>query len=212
MRSLIHRVLVSILTIAVVYAFLPAQKVLADPLSLSSDALGNENYMVLQVLETAFVTINGGGETKSHGISVNDTNVAGACEIRDTIFVVGIAEGSTLITVYDNETKERCEFYVFVTASSVLDPPPVLDVATEGNTLTLSWSQVPGAYGYILYAGPFEPNPYRPYLTGIYSFDLGNINTLSGELPSGSAYCVMIQAHGAGGFSYFSNAVCFIIE
>ena len=206
MKSLIHRVLVSVLTIALVYAFLPAQKVLADPLSINTD------FLALQVLETAFVTISGGGETKSQGIRVNDPSVAIACEIRGTIFVVGIAPGVTMITVYDNETGERCYLYVSVTASKVLEPPPELTVTTEGNTLTLSWSQVPGADGYILYFAPFEPNPYRPYLTGIYSADLGYINTLSGELWSGAAYYVIIQAYGTGGFSNFSNVGYFIIE
>ena len=207
MKSLIHRVLVSVLTIALVYAFLPAQKVLADPsLSISTD------FLPLQVLETAFVTISGGGENKSQGIRINNTNVVSAGEIRGTIFVVGIAEGMTMITVYDNDTGERCYLYVSVIAGNVLEPPPELTVTTEGNTLTLSWSQVPGADGYILYYAPFEPNPYLPYLTGIYSADLGHINTLSGDLPSGAAYYVVIQAYDTGGFSNFSNVGDFIIE
>ncbi len=205
MKSLTHRVLVSVLTIALVYAFLPAQKVLADPLSINTD------FLALQVLETAFVTISGGGENKSQGIRVNNTEVVCACEIRGTIFVVGIAPGVTMITVYDNETGERCYLYVSVIASKVLETP-VLDVATEGNTVTASWSQVPGADGYILYLAPFEPNPYQPYLTGIYSADLRDINTISGELWSGAAYYVIIQAYGTGGFSNFSNVGYFIIE
>jgi len=105
----------SVLTIALVYAFLPAQKVLADPLSIGTD------FLALQVLETEFVTISGGGENKSQGIRVNDPSVAIACEIRGTIFVVGIAKGLTMITVYDNETGERCYLYVSVTASKVLE-------------------------------------------------------------------------------------------
>ena len=198
MKSLIHRVLVSVLTIALVYAFLPAQKVLADPLSISPDSL------TLRVLETSFVTISGG--TKTYGVAVNNTEVACACKIRDTIFVVGLAEGWTLITVYDHETGERCYLNVTVTDSKVLDEIPELTVTTEGNTVTLSWSRVRGADGYILYFGPY------PYLTGIYSADMGYIDTLSGELPSGSAYYVMIQAYDTGGFSNFSNVGYFIIE
>ena len=205
MKSLIHRVLVSVLTIALVYAFLPAQKVLADPsLSIST------NFLPLRVLETAFVTISGG--TKSYGIRVNNTDVVYACEIRGTIFVLGLAEGLTMITVYDHDTGDRCDLYVSVTASKVLDETPELTVTTEGNTVTLSWSQVAGADGYILYYAPFEPNPYRFYLTGIYSWNLGHINTLSVELWSGAAYCVLIQAYGSGGFSNFSNVDCFFIE
>jgi hypothetical protein len=203
MKSLIHRVLISILTIAMVYAFLPAQKVMADPLSLSQDSLA------LRVYETAFVTISGGGGNKSYGVGVPPGNdVAGASKIRDTILVIGFAEGWTLITVYDFDTGERCYLNVNVTGSKVLEAPE-LTVTTAGNTLTLSWSRSLGADGYILYFAP-------PYIPSLGKCDLGYIAgptcTISGELWSGAAYYVIIQAYDAGGFSNFSNVGYFIIE
>jgi hypothetical protein len=203
MRSLIHRVLVSVLTIVMVYAILPAQKVLADPLSISPDSL------TLRVYETAFVTISGGGESKTYGVAVApNTDVACACKIRDTILVIGLTEGSTVITVYDFETGYKCYLSVNVTYSKVLETPG-LTVTTEGNTLTLSWSRSQGADGYILYYAP-------PYMPSLGKLDLGYIPgptcTVSGEFPSGSDYYVIIQAYDVGGFSNFSNIGHFIIE
>jgi len=201
MKSLIQRLLISMFAILMVYAFLPAQRVMADPLALSADSLS------LRLYETAFVTISGGGENKTFGVATS-ASVASASKIRDTILVIALAPGSTVITVYDFDTDERCYLQVNVTDSKILETPQ-LSVTTAGNTLTLSWSRSLGADGYLLYFAP-------PDISSLYKCDLGYIAgptcTISGDLPSGSAYFVLIQAYDAGGFSGFSNIGYFTIE
>jgi len=163
MKSFIKRLLISMSAILTVYACLPAQKVMA--LSVSTD------FLPLQVLETAFVNITEGGETKTYGIAVNDPNVAIATRIRDTILVIGMAEGLTMITVYDFDTDERCYLSVNVTDSKILETPQ-LTATTTGNTLTLSWTRSRGADGYLLYF--LQPVQVRPGLySGAYLHHLG---------------------------------------
>jgi len=201
MKSLIQRLLISMFAILMVYAFLPAQRVMADPLALSADSLS------LRLYETAFVTISGG--TKTYGVAAPLYNsVVSASRIRDTILVIALAPGSTVITVYDFDTDERCYLSVNVTGSKILDTPQ-LTATTAGNTLTLSWTRSLGADGYLLYFAP-------PDVSSLYKCDLGYIAgptcTISGDLPSGSTYFVLIQAYDAGGFSGFSNIGDFTIE
>lgn len=86
-------------------------------------------------------------------------------------------------------------------------PSPVLTTAVVGTTVTISWSEVPGATGYILYYAPF------PAQTPIGSLDVGSLVTLSGALEVGTALYVAVQPYNADGpINVFSNVSTFTIE
>lgn len=86
-------------------------------------------------------------------------------------------------------------------------PAPVLTTEIAGTTLTLSWTEVPGATGYILYYAPF------PAQSPIGSLDVGSLLTLSGELEVGTALYVAVQPYNAAGpINVFSNVDQFTIE
>jgi len=84
-------------------------------------------------------------------------------------------------------------------------PAPQVAVSTQENTVSISWSEVDGAEGYILYYAPY------PSVSPIYSADLGNITSLSGELAPGSAFYAAVQAYDTEGRSGFSNVEYFIL-
>lgn len=86
-------------------------------------------------------------------------------------------------------------------------PAPVLTTLVEGTTLTLTWSEVPGATGYILYYAPF------PAQSPIGSLDVGALLTLSGDLEVGTSLYVAVQPYNADGpINVFSNVEIFTIE
>lgn len=86
-------------------------------------------------------------------------------------------------------------------------PSPVLATTVEGTTVTISWSQVPGATGYTLYYAPF------PAQAPVGSLDVGPLVTLSGALESGTSLYVAVQPYNAEGpIDVFSNVAVFTIE
>lgn len=87
----------------------------------------------------------------------------------------------------------------------VLDPPE-LTVNTDGSNVSLSWTETEGAEGYMLYYAPY------PSASAVYSGDMGNMTSLSGELPADSAFYVIVQAYNAEGRSGYSNLEYFILE
>jgi len=83
---------------------------------------------------------------------------------------------------------------------------PVLSATVTGSTVTISWTAVTGATGYILYYAPF------PAQAPIGSLDVGAPTNLAGPLPAGTALYVAVQAYNAAGASNtFSNVVQFSI-
>ncbi len=86
-------------------------------------------------------------------------------------------------------------------------PAPVLATTVEGTTVTISWSEVPGATGYTLYYAPF------PAQAPIGSLDVGSLTSLSGALEVGTALYVAVQPYNAQGpINVFSNVATFTIE
>lgn len=84
---------------------------------------------------------------------------------------------------------------------------PVLSTTVEGTTVTISWTEVPGATGYILYYAPF------PAQSPIGSLDVGSLVTLSGALEVGTSLYVAVQPYDASGpIELFSNVQIFTIE
>lgn len=86
-------------------------------------------------------------------------------------------------------------------------PSPVLAITVDGLMVTINWSEVPGATGYLLYYAPF------PSQTPINNLDVGPLNTLSGELAVGTSLYVAVQPYNAEGpIDVFSNVEIFTIE
>lgn len=86
-------------------------------------------------------------------------------------------------------------------------PSPVLAITVDGLMVTINWSEVPGATGYLLYYAPF------PSQTPINNLDVGPLNTLSGELAVGTSLYVAVQPYNAEGpIDVFSDVEIFTIE
>ena len=86
-------------------------------------------------------------------------------------------------------------------------PAPVLTTTVDGTTVTISWSEVPGATGYILY---YAPNPAQ---SPVGSLDVGSLASLSGALEVGTSLYVAVQPYNAAGpINVFSNVEIFTIE
>jgi len=81
--------------------------------------------------------------------------------------------------------------------------------SVTGTTVTLSWTTVPGATGYILYYAPLFP-----VQAPSGNVDLGGMTSIEAEVPVGSAFYVAIQAYDDSGISdVFSNiAVFFVVD
>ena len=97
-----------------------------------------------------------------------------------------------------------CFIFLFaVNASAVVPSAPILTATTSGLTVSLSWSAVAGATGYILYYAPY------PVATPIGNADMGSQTSLSVTLTEGAAYYVAVQANNSSGSSGYSNILNF---
>ncbi len=82
---------------------------------------------------------------------------------------------------------------------------PVLQVNREGRIITLTWSQVPGAEYYTLYALPYSNSQSQN--SQILPFNVGNITSYSFELDG--AFYVAVTAHKGSNLSNYSNVEFF---
>jgi len=82
-------------------------------------------------------------------------------------------------------------FSCFLISSTLFAAPaaPVMSVSVNGNTVTISWSSVFNASGYVLYYAPY------PSASPIDYIELGSTLTVSADLPNGSAYYIAITAY-----------------
>ena len=82
---------------------------------------------------------------------------------------------------------------------------PIVAQKVIGNTLTITWSPVPGATGYTLY--------YAPYLdeSVVQALDVGNITSASAPLPAGTSLYYAVVAYDESGTSPPSNVLQFEI-
>ena len=100
------------------------------------------------------------------------------------------------------------DFDVFGAVTSDSGPEaPTLAVTTSGTTVSLSWTSVTGATGYILY---YAPHPY----TGpesIQTIHMGTQTTMSANLWGGAAFYVAVKAYDSDGNSGYSNIELFIL-
>ncbi len=91
----------------------------------------------------------------------------------------------------------------FINFTIELSPPeaPELTAAMDGNNVSLTWSAVEGADGYLL---SYAPSPYAGEAT-IQSVEMGNSSSAHYTLPAGSSFFVAVQAYGPGGVSPYSE-------
>lgn len=83
---------------------------------------------------------------------------------------------------------------------------PTVSLTISGTMLTIDWTAVANATGYTLFYAPF------PSQTPIFSLDMGSQTTISGNLESGQAFYVAVQAYDASGPSpTYSNVENFTI-
>ena len=83
---------------------------------------------------------------------------------------------------------------------------PTISVSTNGTIVTVAWSSVPDANGYIFYYAPY------PDVSYIGDIDVGNVTgPFVLDLPPGAAFYVAVQAYNIEGNSDFSNITYFVI-
>jgi hypothetical protein len=96
-------------------------------------------------------------------------------------------------------------FFVFLVAFSstalAVPAPPVMSVIVADNKVTLTWSEVGGASGYLL---SYAPSPYTG-TDSIITLNMGMANTLSAVIGAGEAYITAVQAYDNSGVSVYSN-------
>lgn len=85
---------------------------------------------------------------------------------------------------------------------------PVLSSSVSGLDLTMSWSTVPGAAGYILSVVPY---PFTG-LDSILSFDMQNLTHITVTLWHGATYYIVMQSYNSTGISSYSNVEFFTIN
>lgn len=86
-------------------------------------------------------------------------------------------------------------------------PPaaPAMNITTAGQRVSVSWTPVVGAEGYVLYYAPY------PSADPIGSADMGTSTSLTVDLPPGAAYYAAVRARNADGESDYSNIGTVII-
>lgn len=92
------------------------------------------------------------------------------------------------------------------TQGKLLPGTPGLTVTTSGTKVTVGWSPVANADGYLLYYAPY------PEVSYIKSFDFGTTLGFSVDLPLSSAFYLAVLAYNAEGQSKLSNIEHFIIS
>lgn len=85
---------------------------------------------------------------------------------------------------------------------------PVTSLATSGLDVTLSWSSVPGAIGYVLYYTPDTTGTTADY----ESVDMGVNTSYSVTLWAGASYSVAVTAYDGNSQSVYSNWEQFTLD
>jgi len=79
--------------------------------------------------------------------------------------------------------------------------PPALSYEFDGNVITISWTPIDQADGYVL---SYAPSPYEGEET-IQSVDMDENTSVQYTIPAGLTYYIAVQAYNAQGASIFSN-------
>lgn len=108
----------------------------------------------------------------------------------------GVYANVSVLAGFIQQHATDATFATFGTQSSA----PVLSTSVNGQNVTISWTAHSGATGYTLYYAP------SPAQSPIGSLDVGQLTSLAGALPSGSAFYVAVQPYNASGpINVFSN-------
>ena len=89
---------------------------------------------------------------------------------------------------------------------------PMLALTTSATGITLDWSKVPGADGYYLLYKQIERGArFEPPFAESDQIDVGNTNSLSATLGSGTCFYVALQSYNQEGLGGISNIEYFYI-
>ena len=92
------------------------------------------------------------------------------------------------------DTEQTFTVTVVFDESDDLDVPE-LTYQTNGANLSVTWTAVPGAQGYVL---SYAPYPYNGYDV-IQAIDVGNVTNFGAELWDGAAYMIAVRAKNSQG-------------
>jgi hypothetical protein len=95
-------------------------------------------------------------------------------------------------------------------ANTVPDAPQ-LEVTIDGYHAQATWTTVAEAQGYIFSYAPYSNPMSEEILNQITALDLGTETTIAGDLASGTALYVAVQAYNCSGISLYSNLGVVII-
>jgi len=96
-----------------------------------------------------------------------------------------------------------------VCLANTLPDAPQLEVTIDGHHAQASWTT--GAQGYIFSYAPYSDPISEVTLNHITALDLGTQTTIAGDLASGTALYVAVQAYNCSGTSPYSNLGIVII-
>jgi hypothetical protein len=82
----------------------------------------------------------------------------------------------------------------------------IFSATSVNSTVVATWNKVPGFNSYTLYYAPY------PDADPIYTLDLGDIDSISADLPEGAAYYLAIQPRSDGAPGPLSNVEIISVE
>lgn len=133
----------------------------------------------------------------------NKTLNPGQSATFDAVFFPTSAGNKTAkITISSNDPdSSHIVLSLSMSAAAKLTPPPapVLNVATQGKKLVVSWNSSEKASGYTFYYGGTADT------ASMISIDAGTQTGFTLELPEGTAFYVAVRAYNGIGVSDFSN-------
>jgi hypothetical protein len=133
----------------------------------------------------------------------------GTGELQGTPDYKDAGEHSVTLQASDgiDDTEQTFTVTVVFDESDDLDVP-VLTYQTNGANLSVTWTAVPGAQGYVL---SYAPYPYNGYDV-IQAIDVGNVTNFGAELWDGAAYMIAVRAKNSQGDGEDSEFQHFTIE
>ncbi|MEN8216224.1 MAG: hypothetical protein ABFS56_07575, partial [Pseudomonadota bacterium] len=99
-----------------------------------------------------------------------------------------------------------------VCLANTLPDAPQLEVRIDGFHAEATWTTVAEAQGYIFSYAPYSDPISDVTLNHITALDLGTQTTIAGDLASGTALYVAVQAYNCSGTSLYSNPGIVIIN
>ena len=131
----------------------------------------------------------------------------GSMKVGDRIYIYGFLGAYTECMMYHPPTLDVATMFPSFIGDLVIEPvAPTMTLSTQGLSVDVSWTKVPGATGYTLYYAPY------PLLGpgSVVGVDMGTATSFDAELWEDAAYYVAIKAYDAAGHtSEYSNVGVF---